>query len=95
VQRLVALVLMLVLGLLSLPVTAYFLDGQGTENWILPVQVVVTAALGAGVSMLFPGLTRDGSSTRRRLLVGAALGIATALVGVVVFFLLLNGLGGA
>ncbi|MGO4257558.1 hypothetical protein [Marmoricola sp. RAF53] len=94
-QRAVALVLMLVLGLLSLPVTAYFLDGQGTENWILPVQVAVTGAFGAGVSMLFPGLTRTGSSTRRRLLVGAALGVVTALVGVVIFFLLLNGLGGA
>lgn len=70
-----------VAGILSLPVTAYFLDGQGTENWILPVQLLVMAALGA---LLWP-----------RRLVGALIGVGMGLVGAAVFFLLLNGFHGA
>ena len=36
-QRVVALLVLLVLGVVSLPLVASVLDGEGTENWILPV----------------------------------------------------------
>lgn len=94
-QRLIGLILLLVIGLLSLPVVAYFFDGQGTENWILPIQLVVAAGSGAVLALLLPGMVREGSSVRRRILVGAGFGIGMAVLGVVVFFLLLNGLDGA
>ena len=37
---------LLVLGVLSLPAAAYVLDAPGTENWIVPVQLVAMAAIG-------------------------------------------------
>ena len=48
-QRIVGIVVLLVLGMLSLPATAYVLDDQGTENWIIPVQLLAMAAVGAAV----------------------------------------------
>jgi len=94
-QRIGALVILLVLGMLSLPVTAYFLDGEGTENWILPVAVVVMAVVGAVVGVALPGLAGDGATTSRSVLIGAIVGIAMLVLGVIVFFLLLNGFSGA
>ena len=49
VKRVVAVVVLLALGVLSLPLVAYFLDGEGAENWILPVQLVLMAVVGAVV----------------------------------------------
>ena len=46
-QRLVALVLLLAAGIISLPLAAAAFDGEGTENWILPAQLGGMAALGA------------------------------------------------
>ncbi|PVG83253.1 hypothetical protein DDE18_08110 [Nocardioides gansuensis] len=77
----IRLAVLAVAGIFSLPVTAYFLDGERTENWILPVQLLVMAALGA---LLWP-----------KRLVGALIGVGMGLVGVAVFFLLLNGFEGA
>jgi hypothetical protein len=94
-QRVVGIVVLLVLGMLSLPVSAFFLDDQGTENWIIPVQLVVMAALGAATTIALPGLAREGASTGRRALTGAWWGLLAALVGVVVFWFLLNGIRGA
>ena len=85
--------LLLVAGLLSLPLAAAFLDDQGTENWILPVQLGAMALLGGLVGIALPGFV--AGTTRRRLAVGAAYGLAAALVGVLVFFLLLSGFDGA
>ena len=87
--------MLLVLGMLSLPLSAYFLDGQGTENWIVPVQLVAMAALGAAVTVGLPGLAREGASTGRRALTGVWWGLLAAFVGVVVFWFLLNGFSGA
>ena len=95
VQRVVGIVVLLVLGVLSLPAAAYVLDEQGTENWIVPVQLVVMAAVGAAVTLALPGLAREGATTGRRALTGAWWGLLAAFVGVLVFWLLLNGLGGA
>ena len=51
------MLILLVLGIFSLPVTAYFFDDQGSENWILPIAAVVMAGLGAVVGSLLPGLS--------------------------------------
>ena len=94
-QRLLGIVVLLVLGMLSLPAAASVLDGQGTENWIVPVQLVAMAAIGAGVTIALPGLAREGATTGRRAMTGAWWGLLAAAVGVVVFWLLLSGFGGA
>ena len=94
-QRVVGILVLLVLGMLSLPVSAYFLDAQGTENWIVPVQLVAMAALGAAVTIGLPGLAREGASTGRRAMTGAWWGLLAAFVGVLVFWFLLNGISGA
>lgn len=86
---------MLVAGGLSLPVAAYFLDEQGMENWIVPVQLAVMVVIGAAVTVALPALARAGAPTPRRALTGAWWGLLAAAVGVLVFWLLLNGFGGA
>jgi len=94
-QRVLALVLLLVAGVLSLPVVAYFFDGQGTENWIVPITLLVMAGLGAVVGRLLPGLAGAGATPRRALVAGALTGVLMVIVGVVIFFLLLSGFDGA
>jgi hypothetical protein len=94
-QRVVGIVVLLVLGVLSLPATAFVLDDQGAENWIVPVQLVVMAAVGAAVTVALPGLAREGATTGRRAMTGAWWGLLAAAVGVVVFWLLISGIGGA
>lgn len=94
-QRVTALVVLLAAGILSLPVAASFLDGPSTENYVLPVQLLAMALLGLVVGALLPGLAGADASPRRAKVVGAATGLAMAVVGVVLFFLLLNGFDGA
>jgi hypothetical protein len=94
-QRLVGIVVLAVLGMLSLPVSAYVLDDPGTENWIVPVQLLAMAALGAAVTVGLPGMAREGATTGRRALTGAWWGLLAAFVGVIVFWFLLNGFRGA
>ncbi|TNM50168.1 hypothetical protein FHP29_01165 [Nocardioides albidus] len=88
---LLLVVALVVVGCLALPVSAFLLDGTDTgDDLILPVQVVVTAAVGAGLGRVL----LDGPS-RRRALTGAGIGVLGALVGIAVFFVLLNGFDGA
>lgn len=94
-QRVVAVMLLLTAGILSLPLTAAVVDGPGMENWILPVQLVVMAAIGAAVTIALPAMARAGAPTRTRALTGLGWGLLAALVGVLVFWLLLNGFRGA
>jgi hypothetical protein len=94
-QRLVGIVVLAVLGMLSLPVSAYVLDDPGTENWIVPVQLLAMAAVGAAVTVGLPGMAREGATTGRRALTGAWWGLLAAFAGVVVFWFLLNGFRGA
>lgn len=94
-QRLVGIVVLAVLGMLSLPVSAYLLDDPGTENWIVPVQLLAMAALGAAVTVGLPGMAREGASTGRRAVTGAWWGLLAAFAGVIVFWFLLNGFRGA
>ena len=88
-QRGVAVVLLLLAGILSLPVVAAFLDDGSTEDLIVPIQLAAMAAVGAVTGYLLPGVARLGSSSARSAMVGALIGVAAALVGVVVFSLLL------
>jgi hypothetical protein len=95
VQRIVGAVVLLVLGMLALPLSASLIDGEGAENWIIVVDLVAMAAFGAAVTIALPALAGDGASTGRRALTGVWWGLLAAFVGVVVFFLLLNGVDGA
>lgn len=84
---------LVVVGCIALPVSAYFLDETEVgENLILPVHAAFTALVGAGLGTAV--LSRD-HSPRRRALTGAGLGLVGAVVGLVLFFLLLNGFDGA
>ncbi len=95
VQRLSALVLLLTAGIISLPLAALAFDGEGTENLILPAQLGGMAVVGAVVGFLLPGLGGASSTTRRSVWIGVAVGLLFAGLGVLFFFLLLNGLDGA
>ncbi|QIK74954.1 hypothetical protein [Nocardioides piscis] len=95
VQRVVGALVLLAAGMLSLPLAATFLDDPGSENWIIVAQLLVMAAIGAGVAVALPDLARAGSSTGRRALTGVWWGLLAAAVGVLVFWLLLNGFRGA
>ena len=93
-QRVGALLLLLPAGILSLPVAAAFLDGEGQENWIVPVQLVAMALLGVLVGTFLPGLAGPSASRARGQVVGALVGIAMGVLGVVIFFVLLSGFDG-
>ena len=97
-QRVVGIVVLLVLGMLTLPVVAALTDtgdGGGAENWIIPVALLAMAVIGAALAVALPGLAREGASTGRRALTGAWWGLLGLFVGLVVFWFLLNGLNGA
>lgn len=94
-QRTIAVLILLVTGVFSLPLVAAVLDGPRTENWIIPVQLIVMAAIGAGVALAFPAVARDGASTAARAVTGIGWGLLAAVVGLLVFWFLLNGFGGA
>jgi hypothetical protein len=94
-QRIVGAVVLFVTGLLSLPAAAFLFDSQGSENWIIPVQLGAMAATGAVVTIVLPALAREGASTSRRARTGIWWGLLAALVGVLVFWFALNGIRGA
>ena len=89
------MILLLAAGVLSLPISAAFLDGEGTENWIVPAQLLVMGLVGAAVTVALPALARADGSTGRRALTGAWWGLLAAFVGVLVYWFLINGIGGA
>lgn len=93
-QRVLGVLILLITGIFSLPVVAYFLDGPSTENWIFPVQLILMAAIGAVVTILLPALARTGAPSAMRALTGAGWGVVAALVSVVVFYFLLSGFEG-
>jgi hypothetical protein len=94
-QRLVGIVVLLVLGMLSLPAAAYVLDSPGTENWIVPVQLLAMAAAGAAVTVALPAMARAGAPSGRRAMTGAWWGLLAALAGVAVSWIAISGFRGA
>jgi hypothetical protein len=94
-HRPLALVVLLVAGVFSLPLAAAFLDGEDTENWILPAAFVAMAVFGAIVGSVLPGLAGAHAGAGRARWVGALTGVAMVALGTLVFFLLLNGFDGA
>lgn len=85
------LALLVAAGLVSLPVVAAFLDGPSTDDLIVPAQIALMAVAGALIGYLQPGIAGAASSSARSAGFGALVGVAAALVGVAVFFLLMNG----
>jgi hypothetical protein len=94
-QRVVGIVVLLVLGGLVWPLTATFVDGEGSENWIIPIGLLAAMAIGAAVTIALPALARAGASTGRRAVTGAWWGLLASFAGIVVFWFLLNGFSGA
>lgn len=94
-QRVLGALGLLTAGVLALPVVASVLDGPSTENWIIPVDLLLMAGIGAGAGVALPALSPTGTSTGQRALIGAGWGLVAALVGLLVFWFLLNGFGGA
>ena len=94
-QRVVGIVVLLAAGMLSLPTSAFLFDDRDTENWVIVIQLVAMAVIGAAVTIALPALAREGASTGRRAVTGIWWGLLGAFVGVLVFWFLLNGLGGA
>ena len=90
-QRVLAIVVVVVAGFLSLPVVAAFLDGDSTEALVVPVQVALMAVVGALVGRLLPGIAGAGATPPRGAVVGAGAGVAAALLAAVVFMVLLGG----
>ncbi|MFL6164958.1 MAG: hypothetical protein ACJ715_13490 [Ornithinibacter sp.] len=95
VTRVGAVLVLLVLGLVSLPLVASVLDGPGTENAILPVQLLVMGLLGALAGWAVPTLGGAHATRRRGIVAGALVGLGAAVLGLVIFFLLLSGISGA
>ena len=95
VQRVVAIVVLLVLGVLTLPLVAAVLDGEGTENWIVPVQLALMALAGAAAGRLVRGLAGADSSRGRAVVIGELIGVGAGVFGLVLFFLLISGIDGA
>lgn len=81
--------LLIAAGLISLPLAAALLDDQGDENWILLIQIGGMMVVGALVALGIPGFV--SGSSRRRVMLGAAYDLAAAVVGVLVFFVVLSG----
>ncbi len=94
-QRTLGLIWLLFAGILSLPLSATLLDRRGTENLVLPAQLIGMAVLGAATTLLVPALAPSGAGRGKVLLVGAALGVGAAVVGVALFWLLISGFSGA
>jgi hypothetical protein len=94
-QRVIGIVVLLATGIYSLPVSAVVLDGEGTENWIVPVQLLAMAATGAAVALALPAMARAGAPAARRAATGALWGLLAAFGGVLLFFVAINGVSGA
>lgn len=91
-QRPLALVILLVVGVLSLPISAAFEgEGDNSENWILPIAIIGAAVAGAVVGGFLPGLAGAQASRAKGMRVGAVLGVVMLVLGTILFFLLISG----
>ena len=92
--RIGAVVALLALGVLSLPLVAMVFDAPGQEGWIIPVQIVVMTLIGAGVGLLVPAFAGARASRARAATVGALVALLGVAISLVLFVVLLRGLGG-
>jgi hypothetical protein len=90
-HRPLALLVLLVTGVLSIPVAAAFLDGGDSEGLVVPAAVVLMLVVGAVVGSLLPGLAGEHATAGRARLVGAVTGAVMVALGALVFYVLLNG----
>jgi hypothetical protein len=94
-HRPLALLILLATGILSLPVSAAFLDGEDTEKYILPAALVGMALIGALVGSALPGLAGEHAARGKARWVGALVGVVMVVLGTLIFFVILNGFDGA
>jgi len=94
-HRPLAVLLLLGAGVFSLPLSALYLDGRDTENYVLPAAFVAMAVIGAIIGSVLPGVAGKHASVSKGRWVGALIGMGMVVLGTVVFFLLLNGFDGA
>lgn len=92
-RRIYIVVLLVLLALITLPLVAAVLDVVN-ENLIAPVHVALMLLAGILLWTKVPGLS-SSTDTSRKIAMGAAVGFLASVIAYVVFFLLLNGLGGA
>ena len=59
------------------------------------MQLLLMAAVGAVVGRLVPELAGEVATPRRAVVVGVLVGLGAAVLGLLVFFLLLSGFEGA
>ncbi|MDQ3973562.1 MAG: hypothetical protein M3276_04375 [Actinomycetota bacterium] len=91
--RAAAFVAMCGVAALLLPVSAYAVEAlsERAENWILVVQFVLMALVGAVVGVLLRGLGPAAASPARRAAVWAAVGLLAAALADGLWWLLLAG----
>ena len=94
-QRVIGVAALLITGVLTLPLSAALLDGEGTENWIVPAQLVAMAIVGVAVTLALPAMARAGAPTPRRVMTGLWWGLIATMIGDSIFWFLLSGIGGA
>ena len=95
VQRLLIAVGLLLAGMVSLPLSAYFLDGPATENLVLPAQLAGMALLGAALGAAAPAILARAPPPAGGLWSGRAGGSSPPWSVWRSSWFLLNGLGGA
>lgn len=89
--RIVVGAFLVLLGIFSLPLVALVFDQAGQEGWIIPVQVVVMTLVGAAVGYALPLLAGEGAARTRGTLVGVVTALVGVAIGLVMYFILLNG----
>ncbi len=95
-QRPLALLILLVVGVLALPLSAVFEgEGDNAENWILPIAFGGMALVGALVGSALPGLAGRDATRAKGMWIGAVVGVGMLVLGTIVFFVILSGFDGA
>lgn len=82
-----------VAAIASLPLSALAVEAvsERAENFILPTQLGVSTAAGAGLAALLPGVAGAQAGRGRAALVGGAIGLAAGAAADVGWFALIAG----
>jgi hypothetical protein len=84
------LIVCALLAMMSLPVTALFLDTV-LHSWaLLAVALIGSMAIGAAVGAVLSDAAGSGAGARRGAILGGVLGTFAALIGAVGWFLLMT-----